>query len=207
MKSFLKSIPAVFFLITVAAVNAQIKPQYVFGLNLSTMTVKSNGVTYNAALPAGFHFGATVDLPLNDNFSVLPAVLFTAKGTDYEIDNISYSIAPIYLELPVLAACSFGSDAFKITFFTGPYIAYGIAGYTIVGSGELKTLNYGTRRNDDLKPFDAGMIFGAGVNIKGFQITAQYEMGLTNLSPVASAGTEMKNQVFGISLRTKNKYY
>jgi hypothetical protein len=207
MKSFLKSVPAIIFLVSLTALNAQIKPQYVFGLNLSTMTVKANGINYDTKIPAGFHFGATVDLPLNENFSLLPALLFSAKGTDYEIDNISYSIAPIYLELPVLAACSFGSDAFKITIFTGPYIACGIAGYTIVGAGELKNLNYGTGRDDDLKPFDAGMIFGAGVSIKGLQISAQYGMGLTNLSPVASADSEMKNQVIGISFRTRNKYY
>jgi hypothetical protein len=207
MKSFLKSIPAIFLMLSLTALNGQIRPQYVFGMNLSTMSVKSNGLTYDAEMPLGFHFGATVDFPLNDNLSILPALLFTAKGTDYEIDNISYSIAPIYLELPVIAACTLGSGAFKITFFTGPYIACGIAGYTIVGAGELKTLNYGTGKNDDLKQFDAGMIFGAGVIIKGLQITAQYEMGLTNLSPVASAGTELKNQVIAISFRTRNKYY
>jgi hypothetical protein len=205
MKSLLKSVPVIFFMVSLTAVNCQIRPQYVFGLNLSTMTVKNNGINYDTELPAGFHFGAAVDLPVNDNFSLQPSLLFSAKGTDYEIDNISYSIAPIYLELPVPVSCSFGSEAFRISFFAGPYIAFGIAGYTIIGAGELQKLNYGTGRNDDMKAFDSGMIFGAGVNIKGLLITAQYEMGLTNLSPVASAGSEMKNQVIGISFRTKNR--
>jgi len=205
MKNILKYILSVFFAVSFAAVNGQFKPEYVFGMNLATMSVKTNGVSYDTETPVSFHFGATTELTINDNFAVMPAVLFSAKGTDYEIDNISYSISPVYLEIPVTAAFSLGSDAFKMTIFSGGYIAFGISGYKLEGANELKSINFGKGPNDDMRSFDGGIIFGAGVNIKGLLISAQYGMGLANLSPVASADSEMKNKVFGISFSNRNK--
>lgn len=207
MKKILKYIPAVFLMSYVTVVNGQVKPEYVFGMNLATMSVKVNGVSYDTDTPVSFHFGASLELPVTDNFSLLPTLLFSAKGTDYEIDNVSYSISPIFLEMPLTAAYSIGSDAFKVTVFSGGYIAFGISGYKIVGAGELKSINYGSGKNDDMRSFDAGLIFGAGVNIRGILISAQYGMGMSNLSPVASADSEMKNKVIGISVRNRNRFY
>jgi hypothetical protein len=51
-----------------------------------------------------------------------------------------------------------------------------------------------------LKPFDIGLNFGAGVNIKGLLISAQYEIGLANISPVTTVYSEMKNKLIGISI-------
>jgi hypothetical protein len=51
-----------------------------------------------------------------------------------------------------------------------------------------------------LKPFDIGLNFGAGINIKGLMISAQYGIGLANLSPVTIGDSEMKNKVIGISI-------
>jgi hypothetical protein len=207
MKNLLKYVLSVLFGVSMISVNGQFKPEYVFGMNLATMSVKTNGISYDTETPVSFHFGATAEFPVNDNFAFLPAILFSAKGTDYEIDNISYSISPIYLEMPLTAAYSIGSGAFKITLFTGGYVAWGISGYKIVGAGELKSINYGKSPNDDMKSFDSGLIFGAGVNIKGLLISAQYGMGMTNISPVVSADSEMKNKVIGISFSNRNKYY
>jgi len=50
-----------------------------------------------------------------------------------------------------------------------------------------------------MNAFDCGLNFGVGVEIKSFQITAQYGLGLTNLAPNSSNGT-VKNKVFGVSL-------
>jgi hypothetical protein len=206
MKSLPKYILSVFFAASLATVNCQFKPEYVFGMNLATMSVKSNGVYYDTEIPVSFHFGATAEFPVNDNFALIPAVLFSAKGTDYEIDNISYSISPVYFEMPLTAALSFGSNKFKMTFFSGGYLAFGISGYKIEGADEMKSINFGRGPDDDLRSFDAGLIFGAGVNIKGLLISAQYGMGITNLSPVMSANSEMKNKVIGISFSHRNRY-
>ncbi len=200
MNKSLRSLLVVFFLAAFTGISAQVKPGYIFGLNLSTMTIKSNGLSINTKLPASVHFGGFFKIPVTDNFSFQPAILFSAKGTDYKIDTAKYSISPIYIEVPVIAVYSFGSDLVKISLFAGPYFAYGVGGYKIISGGELLKINYGSGENNDLKPFDIGLNFGAGISIKGLMISAQYGIGLANISPVTTDDSIMKNKVVGISI-------
>lgn len=200
MKSYLKAVLGILFIIALSDVNAQIRSGYIFGLNLSTMTLKTKGISADADTPAGVHFGGIVDFPLNGNFAMQPGLIFSAKGADYKIDNVDFSISPIYIEIPVNAVWNFGSGAIKISLFAGPFLAFGIGGYKIESSGELKSINFGSAKNDDLRPFDYGVNFGAGVNIKGFLVSAQYGIGFANVSPVEAFYSEMKNKVIGISV-------
>jgi len=200
MKTFLKTALAIFLVVSVTDMNAQIKSGYTFGINLSTMKVRTNSLISNPTTPVSIHFGAIYDIPIKGRFSLQPSLLFSAKGTDYKIDSSDYSISPIYLEIPVMIAYSFGSDAVKISLFTGPYFACGIGGYKIQAGSELQRIRYGGKEYNDLKPFDYGFNFGAGVSIKGFLISAQYGLGMANVSPFSTVTSEMKNTVIGISI-------
>ena len=44
------------------------------------------------------------------------------------------------------------------------------------------------------------MNFGTGIEVKNFQFKVQYGLGLANLAPVTTNGTEMKSTVLGISM-------
>jgi hypothetical protein len=180
--------------------DAQIKPGYILGLNLSTMKIKISGISSNPETPIGIHFGGFLEIPIKGNFTLQPGLLFSAKGSNFKIDTAEFSISPIYIEVPVTAAYSFGSNAIKISLFAGSYFAYGMGGYKIKSGGELKNISFGSGENKDLKPFDIGLNFGVGVNIKGLLISAQYGIGLANISPVTTVDSEMKNKVIGISL-------
>jgi hypothetical protein len=200
MKIPLKSALVIILVIISHALHAQVRTGYVFGLNLSTISLKNNEVSYDGTTPAGFHFGGFCELPLNDNFSFRPALIFSAKGTDYEIDTLEYSLSPIYIEVPVNMMCSFGSDVLRVSFYAGPYFALGIGGYKITPEGELRDMSFGSGMNSDLRSFDAGLNFGAGVSIRGFLISVQYGLGLENIAPNAKFYTEMTNKVIGISI-------
>ncbi len=200
MNSYLKSALAIILAFAFADMHAQIKPEYIFGVNLSTMTLKSKGISFDPEAAVGIRFGGFVDIPLQGNFTLQPGLMFSAKGSNFKIDSAEFSISPIYIEVPVIAVYTFGSDAVKISVFAGSYFACGIAGYKIDSGGELKDIRFGSGENYDLKPFDIGLNFGAGVNIKGFLISAQYGIGLLNLSPVATIDSETKNKVIGISI-------
>lgn len=200
MKNYLKSALVVFLTVAVTDMHAQIKPGHIFGLNLSTLTLKTKGISSDQKTSIGIHYGGFFEIPLKGSFSLQPNLLFSAKGSDCKIDTAEFSISPIYIEVSVIAKYSFGSDAVKISLFTGPYFACGIGGYKIESGGELKNISFGSGENYDLKPFDVGLNFGAGVNIKGLLISAQYGIGLTNISPVTTVDSEMKNKVIGISI-------
>ena len=178
--------------------NAQIKSGYWFGMNLTTMTIITKGISTKAETPMGIHFGGNFELPLNRNFSILSGFVFSSKGADYKIDSISFSLAPTYIEIPVNVAYSFRLKATRVLLFAGPYSACAIGGYKIVSGKRYRYLTFGTSENDDLKRFDFGFNFGVGVNIKGFLVSAQYGIGLTNISPTNDS--KMKNRVIGISI-------
>jgi hypothetical protein len=201
LKNHLTLIFVFFLSFATTEIEAQIKTGYVFGANLSTISLKSNGMRYNTKSPLGFHFGGYIELPLNNNVAFQSGLLFSAKGSNYEIDSISYSISPIYIEIPVNAVLSFGSEKIRGSLFGGPYFAFGIGGYKIDDGGELKNINYGRGAGNDMKTLDIGFNFGAGVSIRGLLISLQYGLGLTNISPESSNGSEMKNRVVGISIR------
>jgi len=208
VKINLKSGLTVFLFIVFTDMQAQIIPGYIFGLNLSTITLKSNGINSRPEMPIGIHFGGFFEIPFNDNLALQPVILFSVKGSNYKIDSVAYSLSPIYIEVPINAVYSFGSDVIKISLFSGPYFALGVGGYKIEPGGELKKINFGSGRNNDLRTFDFGLNIGAAINIKGLLVSAQYGIGLSNISPVTLDDQEMKNKVIGISIRSifPNKY-
>jgi hypothetical protein len=202
MKNYPGAALAIFLMISVTDICAQIKTGYVIGLNLSTVTLKTNVYSSHPKTPVGIHFGGVVEIPLRGKFSFQPGLLFSAKGSDYKLDTTDISIAPVYIEIPANIVYVIGSADANIFLYTGPYFAFGIGGYKIEGGNELKYLRFGFRANNDLKPFDVGLNFGAGINIKGFRISASYELGLANVIPAANVISEMKNDVIGISIST-----
>jgi hypothetical protein len=179
--------------------HAQIKSGYIIGFNISNMNLKTSGTSFEAETMTGIHVGVISEIPLKGNFILQSGIVFSAKGSIYKIDTTDVVISPIYVEVPFNARYSIGSDFVKVFLFAGPYIACGVGGNKDTG-GELKKIKFGADENDDLKFFDFGFYFGAGVNIKGFVISAQYGLGLANISPATSVYSEMKNKVIGISL-------
>jgi hypothetical protein len=200
MKSNLISSLLILIMVSFTTIQAQIKPGYIFGLNFSSVTLKTSGLSSRPETPIGIHFGGVLEIPLNRNFALKPALILSAKGSNFKIDSVEISLSPIYVEVPFLAVYSFGSDLVKVSLFAGPYFAFGMGGYKIETGGEIQNLSYGTGGRSDLKPFDVGLNFGAGVNIYGLLISAQYGMGLINISPASTIDTVMKNKVIGISI-------
>lgn len=194
-----KLIIVIFLLVTVVGLNAQVKSGYTIGLNMSTMTLKISGVSPVQEAITGIHIGRIYDIPFKSYFALEPGFLFSAKGTFYKIDTAEYVLSPIYIELPVLANFAIGSEVIKISFFSGPYIAYGLGGMA-ESEGENKKIKFGSGNKDDIKPFDLGLNFGVGINFKGVMISGRYESGLINLSPLSLVDSEMKNKVYAISL-------
>jgi hypothetical protein len=200
MENYRKYALAIFFLIAFTELHGQLNPRYIFGVNLSTMKMRTRGLSSQPEMPAGIHFGGSIEIPVAGNLSFQPALMFSAKGTNYKIDSTDIALSPIYIEIPANAVLSFGKGISKLFIFAGPYFGIGIGGYKLETGKTFKYLSYGSGDNKDLKQIDAGFNFGAGVSISGFIISAQYGTGLTNISPVTSGGSEMKNKVIGISI-------
>ena len=203
MKNTLQSLLVLFMIFAFTGVQAQVKFGPKVGMNLSTMTLKSSGISLDPKMLVGFHAGVISEIGLAENLFLQPGVLFSSKGSKYEItfleQTFEFSMAPGVIEVPVNILYSFGTGSARLNLFAGPYVAYGITGKA-KSEGESLDISYGSTDQDDMKPFDFGLNFGAGVNINGLLISAQYGLGLANLAPDTSGDSEMKNSVIAISV-------
>jgi hypothetical protein len=185
------------------SLQAQVKFGPKAGMNLSTMTLKSSGISFDPKMLVGFHAGLVSEIGLTDNLKLQPGILYSSKGSKYELtlfeESFDFSMVPAFIEVPLNVLYSFGQGETKFNIFAGPYFAYGIGG-KFKSDGETEDIIFGTSEDDDMKPFDIGVNFGAGVNIKGFLVSAQYGLGLANLTTEDTGDTEMKNKVIGISV-------
>jgi hypothetical protein len=199
MKSFMRFALLCCLALSVTNIQAQIKFGPKVGINLSTMTLKNSGIAIDPKTMVGFHVGVISEIPLKGNFVLQPALLYSSKGTKYSFMGEETSISPGFLEIPVNATYKFDLGNMKFFLNAGPYIAYGISG-KIKSGGSSQSIKFGSDDNADMKAFDFGVSFGAGLEITNFLISLNYELGLTNLIPGTTDGSEAKSRVFGISV-------
>jgi hypothetical protein len=203
MKNFLKFVLVVCLMFAITDTQAQMKFGPKVGLNLSTMTLKTMGISFDPKTLVGFNVGVVSEITLSDNLSLQPSVLYSAKGSKYSITILEvttdFEIAPSFIEIPVNAVYKFDLGSSKLFLNAGPYFAYGIGGKSKSG-GESSDISFGSGENNDMKPFDFGLNFGAGIEIANLLISANYEFGLTNLAPITTDNTEMKVKVIGFSV-------
>jgi hypothetical protein len=183
----------------VTNMQAQIKFGPKVGLNLSTMTLKSSGVSFDPKTYVGFNAGVIAEISLPANLALQPGIFYSAKGSKFTFGEESGTISPSFIEIPVNVLYKFDVGGLKIFVNAGPYFAYGIGGKIKSGS-ESQDIEFGSAEKDDLKPLDIGLNVGAGVEISNIIISANYGLGLANLSPVTTNDTEMKIKVIGFSL-------
>jgi len=179
-------------------VNAQLKSGYQLGVNLTTMSIQASGLDSRPEVPMGIHFGGFYEIPVKKHFSILSGFLFSSKGADYKIDTISYSLTPTYIEIPVNLSFNIGSKATVFSLFGGLYAARTIGGYKITSGSKFEYLKMGKGEDKDIRYFDCGIACGAGMKIKSYLLSVQYEKGFTDVSP--SENMSMRNKVIGISI-------
>jgi len=199
MKNILKITLSIFCLFTFSQAYSQVKFGPKIGLNLSTMTLKSSGISLDPKTLVGFNVGVISEITLKENFILQPGIIYSTKGSKYSVTGTDMQIAPTYLEIPVNGVYKFGTGSLKAFLSAGPYFAFGIGG-SYETPGESSDISYGSGDNDDLKPFDFGLNLGGGLEIDKFQISVQYGLGLTNLAPDPSNDNETKVRVIGISM-------
>lgn len=137
-------------------------------------------------------FGA--EIPVSQNFSVMPSLELAMKGGKYEAkddeESISSKLNVTYLQIPVMAAYRLSlNDRLNMTLKAGPYFAYGL-------SGNMKTTvdinNVTETEKADIfsdkemggkaaDRFDVGGILGVDFEYHRFVVGAELECGFTDM--------------------------
>ena len=185
----------VVLLCAVMPLSAQTKIGVKGGMNISNMSITTSGITMSLSSLVGFNVGVVAEIPIVNDLFLQPALLFTTKGTTVKLQSINMTERLDYLEIPINAMYKFklGSSS-KLLLFAGPYIAYGIGGKDSSTGESVKF----SGANKDFNAFDCGLNFGPGLEVGNFQLTAQYSLGLANMSPTSVATA--KNNAFNFSV-------
>ena len=217
MKKFFLSVVALTAFSFTAQAQVSIIPKA--GLTISNVAFKEEEEGQKST--TGFLVGAGFNFPLSEDgfFSIQPELLYIQKGFGGESTNNGINSKTDnhfnYLELPLLAKISFGSETVKGYVNAGPSIGYALNGKLSSGGISVaykfgkEPSNYnGSDIYVDANRLDFGLQFGGGV---GFQVgpgslllDLRYGYGLTHLlkeqTGQQSGDNKSQNRVIAISL-------
>jgi hypothetical protein len=189
------------------------------GLNMSTMSIVDNEVTVpynthneNFGLNPNLHLGVILELPL---YYFQTGLILSSRGYKSSYTE-NFGETPlistekhnlIYLDIPLTTRIPFSLGGYNLYGLFGPYAGIGLFGNTkkVVTFNDLvekekEPILWGDNgATDDFRRLDYGLVFGAGIQLRSFQLTLSYNIGLENISPDRDMGSDLNNHVIGLS--------
>lgn len=146
----------------------------------------------------GFRAGLMADIPITDNLSLRPQLLYSAKGTTLDLSSLlgglgsvdkSVFQAPIsynFIELPIQAMYGLDAGPGRVVLGAGPYVGY-LLNANVTFSGDTQDVDLA-----GAKRLDLGAQASIGYELPmGITASVYYAHGFTNLSSdqgVSSSG-------------------
>ncbi len=186
-----------------------VKAQLVYlqgGVNLANISKDNDGNVQDANTLTTFNGGILFRPGLSKVLDLETGLLLSGQGAKSETyfnggsDYVKAKFNPLYIQLPVNLVVNIPLEsATKLFAYAGPYVAMGVGGkskieskFGIIESSSSSSIKF---NNDDpttsgqegaaydrLKRFDAGANFGAGIQLSGFILKANYGLGLTKIN-------------------------
>lgn len=171
-----------------AAATAQVQFGVKAGANFSTFTGDNSA---GAKTKVGFNAGALVSLPLFNEFSLQPEVVFSGQGFKVDEQGSTGSLNANYINVPVLFKYNNPTGFFLET---GPQIGF-------LMSAKIKAGGQTQDFKDQFNSTDFSWAFGLGYLIKSANvgIDARYNLGLSNIAK-DSGSDKVKNSVFQVGV-------
>jgi hypothetical protein len=158
------------------------------GLNLANMTIEGSD---DNNLKVGFHVGASVKVPLNEQFSLQPEALFSTKGVKATYDNDFLGIDLVngetsinlnYVDIPVYLVYNLSED---FNFHLGPYVGFLLSANVDTQTEVLNAININDSEEldkDRFKNTDFGISGGLGFEFDNFEFGFNYNIGLVQVA-------------------------
>jgi len=209
MKKAICLFAAVLFLSVTTQSFAQLKFGAVAGLNMASMNGKGVDAMVDQGLSTkttfSFNVGGIAEYSLSDVYGLNSGLILSGKGLTLEKGDVTNSITPLYLEIPVNAYYKLNVGNYKVHLFAGPYLAFGIGGkIKTTGTGtpndKSADIKFGSAADSNLASTDFGLNIGAGIEVSNMLISLQYGMGLSNIAADGKSEDAIKNSVLGLSV-------
>lgn len=197
------------------------------GVNFANISKDNNGNVQDANTLTTFNAGLMFRPGLSSVIDLETGLLLTGQGAKSETffnggsDYVKAKFNPLYIQLPVNLVVNIPlQSSTKLFAYAGPYVAVGIGGKSKLETklGLIKTSSSSSIKfnNDDpttsaqegaaydrLKRFDAGANFGAGLQLSGFILKANYGLGLTKINSTQTNNSDdqkNKYRTFSVSV-------
>jgi hypothetical protein len=189
------------------------------GINFQNFNGKDNsGNNLDNDLIVGYHAGVNIQVPLVPEFYFQPGLLFSVKGSQNDFGLLTGKYRLSYIEVPLNLVYKGLLGNGYVTLGFGPYIGYGVAGTSKLGSGsvtietDVEFTNV-VETGDPLttshfRPFDAGGNIFFGYEMAGglfLQLNAQ--LGMLKINPedrrpdvIYGEELAVRNTGFGLSV-------
>ncbi|MFI5123999.1 MAG: porin family protein [Chitinophagales bacterium] len=173
---------------SLAAADAQIQFGVKAGANFATLTGSDAS---GAKMKVGFQGGALVAIPLFNEFSLQPELMYSGEGAKYSANGVSGTLNSNYLNVPVLFKYNNASGFFAET---GPQI-----GFLLSAKSKIDGQSYDAKSS--YKSTDFSWAFGLGYLLRDMNIgfDARYNLGLANVEANSNNGT-LKNSVIQVGV-------
>ena len=168
------------------------------GLNTSNIVDANNSYRGTGTL-TGFNAGITFDVPIADNFSFAPEVLYSQKGYFAQTNDGNLTQHFNFIDVPLLAKFKLAPG---FNFYIGPQVSFLVSsnanfdnGFTVVNEN-----NYNYNGNNT---FIDGVI-GVSFDItRYFDIHARYTIDLNQTNSNSTVIPDYRNQVTQIGFGIK----
>jgi opacity protein-like surface antigen len=172
------------FAVVAFATQAQVKFGAKAGMNLANLS----GDISDNKMKVGFNVGGLVNIPVSENLSVQPEILYSAEGTKFG-GSSTVDLNLGYVNIPVML--KYSSTGFYGE--VGPQLG-------ILASAKYKSGSSSASAKDDINSTNFGVAFGAGYELSsGLGFGARYSLGLSNIAKDAG-GDKVKTSNISVGV-------
>jgi len=170
------------------------------GLGISSLLIKDNDANLTTEFGNSgfsFHVGGAYEIDFNDQLSFEPALLLTQKKSSFDLNTlVTFNFT--YLEMPLNMKYYFLDVGGDIRLYG---LGGGSFGFLLSAKRDNTKLDIGGNANDELKPLDFGINFGAGAQFfDALNVDVSANIGVTNLSNDVTNGLKNKTNVIRLTV-------
>lgn len=152
------------------------------GLNVSTIRIPNVDIDPKI----GVHFGGFASTPISSRFALQPEVVYSQQGVKANQYDYTYH----YLNIPLI---------FKGTISGGFHLQVGPQ-FGILLAANRKEGRTTLDITDSRNRYDGAIALGLGYDVDAWQISARYNLGLSDVRDDSDNGINHTNNVFQLSL-------
>lgn len=178
------------------------------GLNISnTYDKPDKGGNPDFKNSSGFHLGIITDIPFSDKISLETDLYVTTKGSKREekryndLPSLKGHLQLYYIEIPIALKIILSKTQTQTKPYLsfGPYVGFGLSGKVTVVN-KTQSIHFGSAYDEDFRDLDVGLTFGGGIQVKGFLVGINYDLGLINMLSHDDMNAKIYNRTFRLSV-------